>query len=391
MATHGAQPVALGASPEASPTRPYVDGFDLVRGVAALLVVLGHARMMIFGVEGLPNATGITAALLAPTGVAEEAVAVFFVLSGYLVGGSVVRQVRRRTFSCRNYLVARMSRLWSVLLPGLALTLAADAITTHFFHREITTLLTFMDQPGDHSIQTVACNAAFLQTLRCPNVSGTNFSLWSLSYEFWYYIAFAAITVAVVSLKRRQRFLRASVCALSGAIALIVLGDLGILLGIPWVLGASLAACRPLGKVTTTRTWCAAAVLLTGIGASQIFIGSGATGTPLVQRFTVVGIASVPLVLCMRSGGNLSGPGLNALHQLGPWSYSLYVFHAPLLVAIASGFAAAGSLDRDAARVISTYVAATVVAIASYGLYQITERHTPQVRSMMTAWAGAPR
>ena len=48
----------------------------------------------------------------------HTAVIVFFLLSGYFVGGSVLRQVEAGTWSWQRYLTERMSRLWIVLIPA---------------------------------------------------------------------------------------------------------------------------------------------------------------------------------------------------------------------------------------------------------------------------------
>ena len=93
---------------------------DAIRGLAALLVVLGHARAF------YENATGTTARELAPwqkvvllpTSVALESVAVFFVLSGYLVGGQVIRQLRTGRFSWPDFTVKRLSRMWTCCCPA---------------------------------------------------------------------------------------------------------------------------------------------------------------------------------------------------------------------------------------------------------------------------------
>jgi peptidoglycan/LPS O-acetylase OafA/YrhL len=91
-------------------TRSGNRGLDVVRGAAAILVVLGHSRELLFTAQGLPvsGKGGFEKLLLAPTSLAQESVAVFFVLSGYLVGGQVVRQVRANRFSWPVYLANRL-------------------------------------------------------------------------------------------------------------------------------------------------------------------------------------------------------------------------------------------------------------------------------------------
>jgi len=106
---------------------------DVVRGVAALLVVLGHSRDISARVSGL-NHTGdsfFEMVLLVPSSFAVEAVAVFFVLSGYLVGGQVIRQNREGRFCWGEFLIKRLSRLWAGLIPGLFITYISWLAMTH--------------------------------------------------------------------------------------------------------------------------------------------------------------------------------------------------------------------------------------------------------------------
>ena len=67
------------------------DHLDLVRGVAALAVMLGHLRNLFFvdsyEIRGYPNL--LIKIIYLATGFGHEAVMIFFVLSGFLVGGSV--------------------------------------------------------------------------------------------------------------------------------------------------------------------------------------------------------------------------------------------------------------------------------------------------------------
>src|SRR5579863_1104724 len=78
---------------------------DALRGTAALLVVLGHLRTAFF--VPLSQITGHKVfwfVIYAVTNLGHQAVIVFFVLSGYLVGGSVVRALSRRNWSWSRYL-----------------------------------------------------------------------------------------------------------------------------------------------------------------------------------------------------------------------------------------------------------------------------------------------
>ena len=87
---------------------------EVLRGVAAVLVVLSHARLYPYMEAGLSisGRSTVEKLLLAPTSFGREAVATFFVLSGYLVGGQVLRQVRQQRFDPAVFLIKRLTRFW---------------------------------------------------------------------------------------------------------------------------------------------------------------------------------------------------------------------------------------------------------------------------------------
>ena len=118
----------------------------------------------------------------------HSAVMIFFVLSGYLVGGSVLRATAAGRWSWRDYLLARGVRLYVVLVPALVLTALWDKVG----------LEVVAGSPGNSDTAqaivdqaTVAAhsgpvpfpgNLAFLQTIAVPSY-GSNVALWSLANE----------------------------------------------------------------------------------------------------------------------------------------------------------------------------------------------------------------
>src|SRR5687767_2567168 len=95
--------------------QPFSVYLDLVRFLAAVLVVLLHFRQ--FGI-----ASG-EAALSIPT-MGREAVVAFFVLSGFVIAHTT----RARRQDARDYAVARAARLYSVALPVLLVAFASAAL-----------------------------------------------------------------------------------------------------------------------------------------------------------------------------------------------------------------------------------------------------------------------
>src|SRR5258706_2535672 len=99
----------------------------MVRGVAAMLVMLGHVRSLLFvDFYNVAAPTVVDKLFYFSTSLGHDAVVVFFVLSGYFVGGSVASRLGAGHWSWRDYGIQRIVRLWTVLLPGLLLTAALD-------------------------------------------------------------------------------------------------------------------------------------------------------------------------------------------------------------------------------------------------------------------------
>ena len=90
---------------------------DHFRWLSALMVAASHLRNML-----MPDAAHLgplAAVFYFFTLFAEQAVVVFFVLSGLLVGGVIVRGAREGRFAPGKYAVDRVSRLYVALVPAL--------------------------------------------------------------------------------------------------------------------------------------------------------------------------------------------------------------------------------------------------------------------------------
>ncbi len=229
---------------------------DAVRGAAALVVLLGHNRDLYFSslnerpsqavhaskVQELPARPAAPGE--AGTTIGNEAVMIFFVLSGYLVGGSAINALRRNTWSWKNYLIKRLTRLWVVLIPALLLGVAVDYAGLHFFSTpgSIYTAppqqtLVLSDIAGRLTARVVAGNAIFLQSI-LVSTAGTNDSLWSLANEFWYYIAFPMVLLAL----RKNQKLPVRCVYLAGIVGIgILVGKSVSQLFLIWILGALLS------------------------------------------------------------------------------------------------------------------------------------------------------
>jgi peptidoglycan/LPS O-acetylase OafA/YrhL len=162
---------------------------NLIRGVSALAVMLGHVRGLFFvDFPLLANKSFAYRVLYAVTGFGHQAVMIFFVLSGYFIGMSVIDSVSGQWWSWREYLVNRLTRLQMVLFPALLLGAIWDQIgmripqAASFYYGGLYKY--FVPSVALRSTIPVFFGNLFLQSVVAP-VFGSNGPLWSLSHEFW--------------------------------------------------------------------------------------------------------------------------------------------------------------------------------------------------------------
>ena len=169
---------------------------DLIRGLAAIEVLLFHAWGQLFlPIEESGRQPLFARILRQIVSYGHEGVVVFFVLSGLLISASVIQDVRSGRWSWQRYAVARASRMYMVLVPALLLTFALHQAGIALFAGRFDT-----SDPGNDSVNLVIIgqrlvapvflgNLCFLQAI-FVDVFGSNFALWSLANEWWYYVIF---------------------------------------------------------------------------------------------------------------------------------------------------------------------------------------------------------
>jgi peptidoglycan/LPS O-acetylase OafA/YrhL len=237
---------------------PYL---DLARGIAAMVVAMSHLRAFMFvDFQAFGHPGLMWSAFYIATGFGHEAVMAFFVLSGFLVGGSVVSRAKAKQWSWSDYAITRLTRLWIVLLPALLLTAFWDHLGmmltgSPFYKGEMMGLYNSGPAQGalGYNIASFLGNFAFLQTIAVPTF-GSNGPLWSLANEFWYYVLFPVWFCAFAKTKPNARLG-------NGVIALVIscLLPVGLLLyGLIWLFGvaasALLAATKPPQTLPPLRT-----------------------------------------------------------------------------------------------------------------------------------------
>ena len=214
-----------------------------LRIFSAVLVCLGHSKeFFIINISNDP--TLVEKALRLFLSLGNPAVLVFFYLSGFLVGGNELRRLSMNAINSRKYFLDRLTRLWSVLIPALVFT----TILNHFScsEKKLSLYCTASVDLASHAnyppliLQNVSIffeNLFFFQPFR-GEIYGGNGPLWSLSYEFWYYILFMCFVLMVSSFKYKK-IDRGLLFFIPISIAGLFIVDLRwYFLGIIWLSGA---------------------------------------------------------------------------------------------------------------------------------------------------------
>ncbi len=303
---------------------------DMLRGCAAFAVLISHWRNFIFlDWPQLGHRPPWLAPLYFISGFGHQAVVVFFVLSGYLVGGVVLKATRENKWSWRRYGFDRLSRLGIVLWPALLLCLFWDEIGMHVFHAdwlysggahlaEMTTV--------DHSLTTFLGNAAFLQTIFVPNF-GSNFPLWSLANEFWYYLMFPLF----VMLWTRKAILQRVICLLL-LLGIAFMTRHGILPAFAiWLMGTAIFYFPPKHRIGGRTT--AVAVTAMAIALCAFLALHRLGRVPGNYSDFILGILfSVALYFLIHGTTRVGGLYQRVARFISGSSYTLYLVHFPLLV-----------------------------------------------------------
>ncbi len=149
---------------------------DLIRFVAALLVVAVHVRSDFFLTYSLLPASSqniVTKIFYYLNSFGGEAVIVFFVLSGFLVGGKTVERIHTGKASLGKYVLDRSVRILVPLVSALLLIVAVDHVVGK-----------------DTQWLCLIGNLFSLQGILVGDAGGV---FWTLSYEVWFYVLVAGL------------------------------------------------------------------------------------------------------------------------------------------------------------------------------------------------------
>lgn len=308
-------PVNTAATPAAM--KPELSLYlDAVRFLAALVVFTSHfaQQRLSGGFLWQTNAYG------------HQAVAVFFVLSGFVI--AYATDTRER--DARSYTISRLSRMYSVVLPAVALTVVLDSIGSAWRPDVYNAHWGFAN---DWTFSRLFTALTFTGEIWSRHVTlGSNAAYWSMGYEVPYYVIFG------VALYTPPRWRAAAV------LATLLLAGPAIVVSLPLWLGgvAAYHFCKRSTLSARTGRW-----LCFGSAAAWLVyeVLAWRYGRPLVEggtyfrRLELLQDAILgPLFVAHLIGFNA------AAQPLGPWllrhsrairwtagaSFTLYLCHLPI-------------------------------------------------------------
>lgn len=301
--------------------RPFSVYLDLVRFLAALLVYFYHSNQR-FLIESILPASNF----------GHSSVIVFFVLSGFVI--AYVTDTKESTLP--TYAASRISRVFSVAVPAIILTLVLDSIGRGLYPQ-------IYDYPYDQFLARIG--GSLLMANEVWLVSITSFSnvpYWSICYEWWYYVVFAMVM-----------FLPLRLGLAAATVTMLVIGPKLILLAPIWWLGVLLYRWPAPRRLSLAASWAMVALSAAGIVLYHFFglaelagewlkgmLGAELHRSLTFSRFFPADYLLGTLVFLnfagMRNVAAAGGSALLAVERpvrfLASYTFTLYLLHQPLFL-----------------------------------------------------------
>lgn len=352
---------------------------DFLRATAALLVALAHSRAMYFVYLEVPEQEGTMLKLFYfLTGLGHQAVVIFFVLSGFLIGGSLTNSIQRGSFDLMRYLIARSTRIFIVYFPALVITQAIFVLGLLVLGNPADGPLYEHKQLDFGGVSQTVCFLSGLQGFSCPAWE-QNPALWSLGYEWALYLL--APAVIQLLLWRASMALRLMALTLVFAIAVTVCHypNEAVFWFSAWFLGTLSYRILHTRQVPLLAGFLGIGLIVAGMAAWHLN-AAGEFGTDIT---IAAGVALA--ISCRQLSAFPLAPRL--FGWAAGFSYTLYAIHLPVVFLTVSLFQSAG-LARDKispSPMAFAQFAVTVIVclLTAYRVSLVTERKTEQVRSAM--------
>ena len=366
-----------GTAPEDRPFRPDVEG---LRAVAVLLVVLFHS-----GVSTLSGG--------------YIGVDVFFVISGFVITGVLLRE---RSSTARTSILSFYGRRCRRILPAATLVIVVTVALSYYF---------LGIGAGGRTATDGRWATVFLANFHFSAL-GTNYlaaqqppsplqNYWSLSVEEQFYVVYPTLFLALAGLRTRlslrSRLAMALLVVIGASFAFSILDTSSHPTSAyfspftrAWelALGALVAVGTPWIKKTLPSLIGAVA---TWAGLGAVLYGAIAFGPRTAYPGSLVAIPVAGAALIIAGGVSARRFGVEAVlglvpfRALGKLSYSLYLWHWPILI-IAAEYA--GKSTLSVSNNLGWDLVALVASALTYVAVENPVRHAKALRRVRWASVG---
>jgi peptidoglycan/LPS O-acetylase OafA/YrhL len=329
---------------------------DTLRWASALAVCAAHTRNLLFPDAAMvPHMNHFVQLFYFLTLFGTQAVVVFFVLSGLLIGGGIVAKARKNNFDLQVYAIDRLTRLYIVLIPAVILSVC---------------LFLFVgSRKCNLDLIEIVGNGLLLQNVFVRPLCN-NHPLWSLSNEGMYYVLAGLAVVGYCGNWFRRSVAIALLCGLTMTVVIVSTCDReDVLISAPlWMIGIA-----PWFVKINIPSYILAIIFSACLVVTRMhFIAN-----PILEDW----LLAVTLTAALCSGWKLRSPGGA---RLAKFSYSLYLIHMPIAQTLAS-FIGVG--DPDSIYTYINYFAATGAVVFCAWLFGgVFENRTDNVRKAIKSW-----
>lgn len=172
--------------------KTFILQLESLRGLSAIVVLFSHAFQAFVAPQ---DVTFYSVVRL----LGQSAVMMFFVLSGFLIGHSIQKNIQQNhLFSIQIYTMQRCKRILPPFLFALFWMLLLYYLAPYFFathsHSFETVPALMLRTAYDFSLHELVGSIFFVNEFLTPTLS-SNTPLWSLSYEVWFYILAALMAM----------------------------------------------------------------------------------------------------------------------------------------------------------------------------------------------------
>lgn len=317
---------------------------DILRLSAALLVFVSHAYESWFTPFVLDNVD-----------LGHFAVIIFFVLSGFLISYTTINNNR----GLKQYTQARLSRLYSILIPALGITIFCQLLLNPV-NPGIATLYSPPHLGLKYILGGLFSTELWLNS-SAPPINGP---LWSLSYEFWYYVIFGC-----------WFYFRRSWKVIFLVLAFLIPGPAILLLMPIWLMGY-FAYRIPAVKLSNPIRWLiffvcfAIAFVLSNaltnvpyaLGFKPFYYANQFVGDITAGIFVGIALWSIKGLSTVRPSPSI----FNQVKKISDITFPLYLMHFPVLV-IMRALLLKTSFDTATNCIISGII--TLVIVSVIGLF----------------------